>query len=269
MPNMQNASRALRGIFLCTLAALAHGEALAESEGDKLLEKGLSLVRKGAHEKAIQVLTRANAKAGGQSLSALHGLSAAHNGLEEYGRAYALAKEVLGASEDAGLRAATAIELVHAVALGEVEAENAELEHALSEVRRYLAQEPATSLSDGLRQRLCSIRRQAGLPRPGASSPLEIGEGVEKPIGLHTPQPVPDSSKHRPLARKESVRIRTLIDMDGCVDSIDILNTTSKAWGEIAVEQAAQWVFRPANRDGSAVAAYYPLTIDRRAAARM
>ncbi len=235
---------------------------MARAEDDRLLEKGLALVRKGAHRKAVRVLTLANAEVGGQSLPALVGLSVAHNGLEEHARAYSLAKEVLDAGEDASLRAAAANELAHAIALGKVEGEKDELEEAFGEVRHYLALEPVGSFSDGLRQRLCSIRWQAGLTRPGAgvSSPLEVGEEVEKPVRVHTPPPFPESGERRYLTKAERVMMQALIDADGCVDSIEILDATSEVWAKIVVRQAARWVFRPATRDGRAVAVNYRLT---------
>ncbi len=52
----------------------------------------------------------------------------------------------------------------------------------------------------------------------------------------------------------------TVIDTDGCVASVAVLNTTSEAWTRLVVSQVASWVFRPATRDGEAVAVSYGVT---------
>ncbi len=250
----------LAAMILFALVAFGQGGTMAQAEDDKLLEKGLALVRKGSYKKAARVLTRVNEEAGGQSLPALVGLSAAHNGLEEHARAYTLAKEALATTEDASLRGAAATELAHAIATGNIGGEGDELQEALREVRRYLALEPAGDLSDRLRQRLCSTRRLAGAtPGPGASSPLEVGEGVGKPVGIHVPQPHPEPGELGYLTNSERVEMQTVIDADGCVDAIEVLKTTSDAWAQMAVRQVAHWVFRPATRDGRAVAVNYRL----------
>ncbi len=120
------------------------------------------------------------------------------------------------------------------------------------------SQAPAP-LSKRERIKLCEQKRNVPL-EPAESEPLKIdgSEGeVSRPTIIH--QVPPRATGSRGVVVMESV-----IDQDGCVRQVRVVQSAGKRLDTAAVDAIEQWVFLPAIRDGRPVRVFYVLTITSR-----
>lgn len=99
-------------------------------------------------------------------------------------------------------------------------------------------------------------------PEPEPSGPLQAGVGgVTAPGRLHTPPP-----QYTELARRVrlegKVILQTVIDEQGLVSDIQVIQPLGFGLSEAAVEAVKTWRFTPATLRGKPVAVFYHLTIN-------
>ena len=97
-------------------------------------------------------------------------------------------------------------------------------------------------------------------PCPG---PFEVGGNVTRPEKISAPSPQYTDEARR--ARIQGVVIvRTIIDCDGLVTDISVLQGLPLGLTESVVEAISRWRFEPARMDGRPVSVYYNLTVNFR-----
>ncbi len=108
---------------------------------------------------------------------------------------------------------------------------------------------------------LAGIPGPPGPPGPALPSGiLEVGGEVSAPVKLHAPEPT-YTEEARAARVMGVVILRTVVDADGTVKSVEVLKGLPLGMSESAVETVRQWRFRPATRNGVPVPVFYNLTI--------
>jgi TonB family protein len=111
---------------------------------------------------------------------------------------------------------------------------------------------------------LCQARRDGGIVLP-ASEPQKVGTGgeegsVSRPRVLHTAKPV-YSGAARAANVEGSVIVESIIDQEGCIQKLSLLQGVHPDLDQAALDAVQQWVFDPARRGEEPVPVYYVLTV--------
>ena len=97
----------------------------------------------------------------------------------------------------------------------------------------------------------------------GEDKILTVEGDVENPVKIHSPAPV-----YPALAKEERIQGRvvakTVINTDGEVEAIEIVESLGEAFDASVREALKQWQFEPAKLNGEVVKVYYHLTINFR-----
>lgn len=145
---------------------------------------------------------------------------------------------------------------------------------ALVALREFLDITPPNEVPDEARVLTCTLRRSLrdqGFPEvmvkplsPGSDPPSHAGSGdVSRPekISAPPPQRTLDDVLNR---TKGQVITQSIIDREGCVVEIKILEGSPPSFTVQALRSLQSWVFRPAMRDGKPVDVYYNLVLRTR-----
>jgi TonB family protein len=134
---------------------------------------------------------------------------------------------------------------------------------AVATSREVLGESPAPSepVRRQARLALCLARDAGNLPAPAtAPDTFRLGSDVEKPRKLYAPAP-----RYTLAARKAGLKgvviLESIIDNEGCVNSLHVLKGLREDMDKSALETVKGWVFDPAMRGGKPVRVYYTLTI--------
>lgn len=88
-----------------------------------------------------------------------------------------------------------------------------------------------------------------------------VRDGVERPVKLSDVQP-----QYTDLARKErtqgAIILQTVIEKDGTISRVQVLQGLPNGLNEASVEAVKQWRYEPATLDGEPVRVYFNLTIN-------
>lgn len=133
---------------------------------------------------------------------------------------------------------------------------------ALGLVRRLIeVLPPGHPFSKEARTLLCGIRLrhpEASPPAAPEAAPVKIEEGMGKPEKIAGPHPHYSDSM-RMNGQEGKVILQAVIDREGCVGKIEVLQADSKAAERAVLAAVPSWVFLPATFDGRPVDVYYHL----------
>lgn len=95
------------------------------------------------------------------------------------------------------------------------------------------------------------------------STPMRVEGDVEKPVKVHAPAPT-----YTELARKEKTQgkviVQTVIDENGDVTDVEVLQGLPNGLTEQAIAAIEEWKFEPATLHGEPVSVYYNVTVNFR-----
>jgi|GEM_PF-5291677 len=241
--------------LLCGLPAAAQDR---YQEASELLQKGLT-------RRAAKLFEEVAAEGGERQAVALIGAASAYNALGERDQAVAVAKRVLGVTDEPIPRTMAQREIARALSSGERNPDQqGDLEGAVEGLRTFLRRHPADPISDVLRRGLCEAVNAANLPRSAQGEPLPVvpPPGIQPPETVHNPKPQPSKDARRRLHVKSRALVEGVIDEDGCVSQVKVLDANEPFWAEIVERTFAGWVFRPATDGGRPVAILYQVSED-------
>lgn len=285
-------------LVLCILAAApgfgGQEQPAAPSAQAEALEKAFKLINEGNLKRAKEELDRAAALGDGSCGECLLGLSHVYASEKKWdlavdasqqaipllktpglqARAYnqlGLANTMLG-TPDSLARAEDALR--RAVDLGgpwgamarynlvEVLARRERWAEAAQAVQSYLAEaRPDGRALKEARSLLCRLRSRLPDEPGGNPEPLRVGGDVLRPEILSQVKPV-YNEKARRAGTKGTVIMEVIIDEQGCVRNIRVLQEVPDGLTEAAVASVRQWVFSPATLKGQPVKVYYVLTVN-------
>jgi TonB family protein len=102
---------------------------------------------------------------------------------------------------------------------------------------------------------------------PGGEGRGDAGTDAAGLQRLVSPDPwgmiTPPLTNIPPEARGRAVRVRVFVNEAGIVDSVRLVSATpSREYNERIIRQAYEWTFKPAQRGGRRVAAWFEYTLD-------
>lgn len=263
-----NLSSLLTGLALLVLPLPLE----AAEDTDALLEKGAKLLQKGEYRKSSKVFQKIDQLEGGRSPEALVGLAMSFNGWGKPREAAESARRALARTEG-DLYMLALGEFVLALASDGV-LKGEEIERAMTETRRMLDGEPNTWVTEQLRVRLCrSVYLQPALHRSSSGSsftrteptqPQDVGTDVPPPKKIYAPSPRPSESLLPIAGRYNQAIVAAKIDRDGCVEGLEVLESTDAMWSKVVVNTVREWVFEPARVYGAPVVVLYNLVVTLR-----
>jgi TonB family protein len=113
-----------------------------------------------------------------------------------------------------------------------------------------------TSAPLSKRDRIALCEKKRGVPiDPSDPQPLKVEGKVTRPTPIY--QPKPGSPLSTPRGQ---VILEGIIDEDGCVRQLKVLNSTDEGMSSAALKSIGQWVFQPATLDGRPVRVSYIVT---------
>ena len=288
-------------LTLGILAATAPGFGLQEQPAAPgaqaaALEKAFKLIADDKPRQAKAELDRAAALAGGPCGECLLGLSHVYASQKKWDLAVEASQQAIPLLKSPGLQARAYNQLGlantmlrtpdslakaedalrHAVALGgpwgtmarynlaEVLVRRQSWAEAAHAAQGYLAEAgPDGTAFKEARSLLCRIR--SGLPdEPGGNpdaEPLRVGGDVLRPEVFSQVKPeYPE--KARGAGTAGTVILETVIDEQGCVGNVKVLQGLPNGVTEAAVASIRQWIFSPATLNGQPVKVYYVLTVN-------
>lgn len=136
---------------------------------------------------------------------------------------------------------------------------------AVEVARDYLRTEPEGPFAKEARVVLCQARAAGGIVLPAAEprkigTPKEGGSAVSRPQVVHHVKPV-YSGAARAANVEGSVILESLIDEEGCIQKVRLLQGVHPDLDQAAQDAVGQWVFQPARMDEKPVTVYYVLTV--------
>lgn len=250
------------------VAPLAVGTSTAHASTTKsaeLLGEGVEHLEQGRYRRAIKAFEAADKLESGGSADALVGLSRAFNGLGDFKSARSHAQRGIEAAKEPTLRIIAHGELAYAIARGPIKDRSA-AEMAIKEIRRYLTTGSSDDFANAMRARLCSVRHTLEWAYGPGGEAIELEEDDEtyiKPQLIVSTQPVPPRGMGMRIDR-QTVKSRLLIDADGCVTSVEVVEATTSMWAEAVKASAMNWVYQPAQMDGKPVPVFSNVTTESR-----
>lgn len=260
------------------------------------LEKAFKLIADDKPKRAKEELDRAAALAGGPCGECLLGLSHVYASQKQWDLAVDASQQAIPLLKSPGLQARAYNQLGLANAMLRAPDSLAKAEEALRRavelggpwgtmarynlaevlVRRqswveaaqaaksYLAEAgpDGTALKEA-RSLLCRLRSRLPDEPGGNSEPLRVGGDVLRPEILSQVMPV-YPEKARKAGTRGTVILETIIDEEGCVRNIRVLQGVPDGLTESAVASVRGWVFSPATLKGQPVKVYYVLTVQLR-----
>jgi TonB family protein len=98
---------------------------------------------------------------------------------------------------------------------------------------------------------------------PFCSGPEDLTGDITPPVKIFSPQP--QYTEEARLARIQGVVIlQTIVDCEGNVTNITVLQGLSHGLTEATVDAISQWRFEPATINGIPISVYYNLTVNFR-----
>jgi hypothetical protein len=108
------------------------------------------------------------------------------------------------------------------------------------------------------RERIALCEKKQGVPvDPSDPQPLEMKGKITRPTPIRQVKPGSVFSTPR-----GNVVLKGIVDEDGCVRQLKILNSTDELASSAALKAFGQWVFQPAMLDGRPVRVFYVVTIN-------
>jgi hypothetical protein len=251
------------------VSVLVLGLLVSPAGADERIAKADALLEKGKHAKARALFEAVDRDAGGRSPDALIGLVRTSNELAEHSRAYDAARRLLVLVPGGPARIWGAAELAHAVAVGGLP-DRSGLEAAVSEVRAFLAAPPPVDFAKALRVRLCTARGSLG-----DDDPLGLGRGAIDPltqrlvreVAVHVENPKPEvivsgelGNNRVPVGGTDAT-LRGVIDRDGCMASVEILENQAPHRTDELLDWAHGYVYEPVILDGAVTPVLYVLLV--------
>ena len=284
-------------LTLGILAATAPGFGLQEqpaapSAQAEVLEKAFKLIAEDKPKRAKEEFDRAAALAGGPCGECLLGLSHVYASEKQWELAVDASRQAIPLLKTPGLqaRAYNQLGLANAMLktpdlakaeealrrakdlggpwgamarynLAQVLVSRQSWAEAAQEAQGYLAEAgPDGTVLKEARSLLCQIRSRLPVEPGGNPEPLRVGGDVLRPEILSQVKPVYPELARR-AGTKGTVIVETVIDEQGCVGNIRVLQGVPDGLTEAAVASIGQWVFSPATLKGQPVKVYYVLTV--------
>ena len=147
--------------------------------------------------------------------------------------------------------------------LGEVLKLRGRREEARAAFVEYLESSPEDARAAGARRALDWIDCVGSFMDRDTIGPLLVEGEVEKPVGIHTPQP-----EYPAVARREGISgtmaFEVIIDDKGDIRCVDVLKGLPLGLSGLAAKTLRQWRFEPATLHGEPVVVKYNLYVTMR-----
>ncbi|HYG65077.1 MAG TPA: tetratricopeptide repeat protein [Thermoanaerobaculia bacterium] len=288
---MSRLHRALPMMILAVLMAASAASAADPTPRDQAVAQAKKLMKQGRHRDAAEAFRKAGKLGEGPCFDCLVGLAGALSGLGRHSEAVAAAREALQIPGIHPTRAALAYNELGAAQANESERNfdeaESNLRHAidlgqdsvpvarynLAELlrrrgraaesakmaRSYLAVDPMGQKAREARIVLCGVAAERGVPRPDTGQAIRMtnAKAADAPRRLYAPSDVNLRSHATGLAGskvRSHMIFELLVDQDGCVRRVEVLQEANKALAQSFAEAMRQWIYLPKMVDGQPVA---------------